>query len=75
MKKEKHYRKTYLINLQQLCVFEVKYGWSKRAMALYNVNWIKEVGKESRNWEGGGVIFSFWGGRKNGPVKWKKRRR
>lgn len=49
MKKEKHYRKTYLINLQQLCVFEVKYGWSKRAMALYNVNWIKEVGKESRN--------------------------
>lgn len=44
-------------------------------MAVYNVNWIKEVGKESRNWEGEGVIFSFWGGRKNGPVKWKKRRR
>lgn len=42
-------------------------------MAVYNVNWIKEVGKESRNW--GGVIFSFSGGRKNGPVKWKKRRR
>lgn len=43
-------------------------------MAVYNVNWIKEVGKESRNWGGGG-IFSLSGGRKNGPVKWKKRRR
>lgn len=42
-------------------------------MAVYNVNWIKEVGKESRNWGGG--IFSLSGGRKNGPVKWKKRRR
>lgn len=42
-------------------------------MALYNVNWIKEVVKESRNWGEGG--FSFWGGWKNGPVKWKKRRR
>lgn len=42
-------------------------------MAVYNVNWIKEVGKESRNWGG---IFSLSGGRrKNGPVKWKKRRR
>lgn len=26
-------------------------------MAVYNVNWIKEVGKESRNW--GGYFLSF----------------
>lgn len=29
-------------------------------MAVYNVNWIKEVGKESRNWEGG-VLFCLFG--------------
>lgn len=29
-------------------------------MAVYNVNWIKEVGKESRNW-GGGCYFLFFG--------------